>query len=121
VLLALDSQPLHTYSDGDKDIHRQSMNVLEWWLAWCQTVPCSTQRIVRPALPWSPSPPRDPNTIQSPPLAHLLQIVRHFDGEDLLDAADFWEGGVAEVTTMVLHTDPGTGVRLCVVSCCSAS
>ena len=52
---------------------------------------------------------------------HLLQIVRHFDGEDLLDAAEIWEGGVAEVTTMVLHTDPGTGVRFCIVSCCDAS
>ena len=62
VLLALDFQPMHTLSPTEQDLHRQSMNVLEWWLAWCQTVPFSTQRIVRPALPRFLYPPCIPNT-----------------------------------------------------------
>ena len=58
--------------------------------------------------------------VAQPPCTHLQQIVRHFDGADLFKAANIVDG-VAEVTTMALHTDPGTGCRICVVSCCASS
>jgi hypothetical protein len=50
-LLALELQPMGSLSKKEVGQHQRSLNVLRWWLAWCQTVPFSTQRMVSIPLP----------------------------------------------------------------------